>query len=184
MVSNLLADSFFIAICHLTWLSSRKYGTVWYHPTSSKLWYLTTLSFVNFQGKLTGTLWNLLVCEASLFGLLCAWRRVRILRQHMGRFSHLTNNNNAIRLNCCLRRVSRPTKTITSLLVSAHTALAILDRSSCFHTLVSSPSVRSSHPLHLSSLRRWLAKCCHHPSHSLPSLLFLVPTVRDRAPKP
>jgi hypothetical protein len=30
------------------------------------------LSFVNFQGKLTGTLWNLLVCEASLFGLLCA----------------------------------------------------------------------------------------------------------------
>jgi hypothetical protein len=44
-----------IAICHLTWLCSRKYGTVWYHPASSKLWYLTTLSFVNFQGKLTGT---------------------------------------------------------------------------------------------------------------------------------
>jgi hypothetical protein len=43
---------------------------------------LTTLSFVNFQGKLIGTLWNLLVCEASLFGLLCAWRRVRILCQH------------------------------------------------------------------------------------------------------
>jgi hypothetical protein len=83
MVSNLLADSFFIAICHLTWLSSRKYGTVWYHPASSKLWYLTTLSFVNFQGKLTGTLWNMLVCEASLFGLLCAWRRVRILRQQV-----------------------------------------------------------------------------------------------------
>jgi hypothetical protein len=40
------------------------------------------LSFVNFQGKLTGTLWNLLVCESSLFGLLCAWRRVQILRQH------------------------------------------------------------------------------------------------------
>jgi hypothetical protein len=51
---------------------SRKYGTVWYHPASSKLWYLTTLSFVNFQGKLTGTLWNLLACEATLFGLLCA----------------------------------------------------------------------------------------------------------------
>jgi hypothetical protein len=31
---------------------SRKYGTVWYHPASSKLWYLTILSFVNFQGKL------------------------------------------------------------------------------------------------------------------------------------
>jgi hypothetical protein len=29
---------------------------------------------------LIGTLWNLLVCEAILFGLLCVWRRVRILR--------------------------------------------------------------------------------------------------------
>jgi hypothetical protein len=64
-------------------LSSRKYGTVWYHSASSKLWYLTTLSFVNFQGKLTRTLWNLLVCESSLFGLLCAWRKVRILRQQV-----------------------------------------------------------------------------------------------------
>jgi hypothetical protein len=42
-------------MCHPIWLYSRKYGTVWYHPASSKLWYLTTLSFVNFQGKLTGT---------------------------------------------------------------------------------------------------------------------------------
>jgi hypothetical protein len=42
-------------MCHPIWLPSRKYGTVWYHPASSKLWYLTTLSFVNFQGKLTGT---------------------------------------------------------------------------------------------------------------------------------
>jgi hypothetical protein len=41
------------------------------------------LSFVNFQGKLTGTSWNLLACEASLFGLLCAWRKVQILRQHV-----------------------------------------------------------------------------------------------------
>jgi hypothetical protein len=72
----------FIAICHLTWLSSRKYGTVWYHPASSKLWNLTTLSFVNFQGKLTGTSRDLFACEASLFGLLCAWREVQILRQH------------------------------------------------------------------------------------------------------
>jgi hypothetical protein len=71
MVSNLLADGF-IAIYHLTWLFSRKYGTVWYHLASSKLWYLTTLSFVNFQGKLTGTLRNPLACEASLLGLLCA----------------------------------------------------------------------------------------------------------------
>jgi hypothetical protein len=52
---NSLANSFCIAMCHLVWLLSRKYGTVWYHPASSKLWYLTTLSFVNFQEKLTGT---------------------------------------------------------------------------------------------------------------------------------
>jgi hypothetical protein len=64
---------------------SRKYGTVWYHPASSKLWNLTTLAFVNFQGKLTGTSRNLFACEASLFGLLCAWRRVLILCQHIVR---------------------------------------------------------------------------------------------------
>jgi hypothetical protein len=39
------------------------------------------LSFVNFQGKLTGTSCDLFACEASLFGLLCAWREVQILRQ-------------------------------------------------------------------------------------------------------
>jgi hypothetical protein len=42
-------------MCHSIWLLSRKYGTVWYHPASSKLWYLTLLSFVNFQEKLTST---------------------------------------------------------------------------------------------------------------------------------
>jgi hypothetical protein len=42
-------------MCHPIWLHSRKYGTVWYHPASSKLWYLTALSFVNFQENLTGT---------------------------------------------------------------------------------------------------------------------------------
>jgi hypothetical protein len=42
-------------MCHLIWLCSRKYGTVWYHPASSKLWYLTAFPFVNFQEKLTGT---------------------------------------------------------------------------------------------------------------------------------
>jgi hypothetical protein len=41
-------------MCHPSWLPSRKYGTVWYHPASFKLWYLTLLSFVNFQEKLTG----------------------------------------------------------------------------------------------------------------------------------
>jgi hypothetical protein len=35
-----------------------------------------------FQEKLTGTSWNLFACEASLFGLLCAWREVQILHQH------------------------------------------------------------------------------------------------------
>jgi hypothetical protein len=44
---------------------SRKYGTVWYHPASSKPWYLTALSFVNFQEKLTGTSFALCACEAS-----------------------------------------------------------------------------------------------------------------------
>jgi hypothetical protein len=48
---------------------SRKYGTVWYHPASSKLWYLTALSFVNFQEKLTGTSFVLCACEASFVRL-------------------------------------------------------------------------------------------------------------------
>jgi hypothetical protein len=48
---------------------SRKYGTVWYYPASSKLWYLTTLSFVNFQEKLTGTSFALCACEASFVRL-------------------------------------------------------------------------------------------------------------------
>jgi hypothetical protein len=47
----------------------RKYGTVWYHPASSKLWYLTALSFVNFQEKLTGTSFALCACEASFVRL-------------------------------------------------------------------------------------------------------------------
>jgi hypothetical protein len=42
------------------------------------------LSFVNFQGKLTGTSRDLFVCEASFSGLLCAWRDVQILRQQRG----------------------------------------------------------------------------------------------------
>jgi hypothetical protein len=48
---------------------SRKYGTVWYHPASSKFWYLTALSFVNFQEKLTGTSFALCACEASFVRL-------------------------------------------------------------------------------------------------------------------
>jgi hypothetical protein len=75
-----LANSFYIAMCHLVWLLSRKYGTVWYHPASSKLWYLTALSFVNFQEKLTGTspLLSARVkpaCSACcVFGARCAFR--------------------------------------------------------------------------------------------------------------
>jgi hypothetical protein len=56
-------------MCHLVWLLSRKYGTVLYHPASSKLWYLTALSFVNFQEKLTGTSFALCACEASFVRL-------------------------------------------------------------------------------------------------------------------
>jgi hypothetical protein len=56
-------------MCHPAWLLGRKYGTVWYHPASSKLWYLTALSFVNFQEKLTGTSFALSVCEASFVRL-------------------------------------------------------------------------------------------------------------------
>jgi hypothetical protein len=56
-------------MCHLDWLPSRKYGTVWYHPASSKLWYLTALSFVNFQEKLTGTSFALCAYEASFVRL-------------------------------------------------------------------------------------------------------------------
>jgi hypothetical protein len=37
--------------------------------------------FVNFQEKLTGTSLSLCACEAKLFGLLCDWRWVHILRQ-------------------------------------------------------------------------------------------------------
>jgi hypothetical protein len=77
---NSLANSFHIAMCHLVWLLSRKYGTVWYHPTSSKLWYLTSLSFVNFQEKLTSTS-SLLFARAKpacsaccVFGARCTFR--------------------------------------------------------------------------------------------------------------
>jgi hypothetical protein len=52
-------------MCYPSWLFSRKYGNVWYHPASSKLWHLTALSFVNFQEKLTGTSFPLSACEAS-----------------------------------------------------------------------------------------------------------------------
>jgi hypothetical protein len=56
-------------MCHLVWLLSRKYGTVWYHPASSKLWYLTSLSFVIFQEKLTGTSFLLFASAKPAFRL-------------------------------------------------------------------------------------------------------------------
>jgi hypothetical protein len=68
-------------MCHLDWLPSRKYGTVWYHPTSSKLWYLTALSFVNFQEKLTGTSFTLCACEASFVRLAVCLALMHFLRQ-------------------------------------------------------------------------------------------------------
>jgi hypothetical protein len=60
---------------------SRKYGIVWYHPASSKLWYLTTLPFVNFRKNWLARFGICSRVKPALFGLLCAWRRVRILRQ-------------------------------------------------------------------------------------------------------
>jgi hypothetical protein len=55
MMFKLLTDSLFVAICCSNWLYSRKYGTVWYHPASSRF-YLTVFILCQFQGKLTGTL--------------------------------------------------------------------------------------------------------------------------------
>jgi hypothetical protein len=55
MIFELLADSLFVAICHLDWLHGRKYGTVSYHPASS-MFYLIFFILCQFQGKLTGTL--------------------------------------------------------------------------------------------------------------------------------
>jgi hypothetical protein len=55
MVFKLLTDSLFIAIYRSNWLHSRKYGTVWYHPASSRF-YLTIFILCQFQGKLTGTI--------------------------------------------------------------------------------------------------------------------------------
>jgi hypothetical protein len=66
-------------MCHTIWLLSRKYGTVWYYPASSKLWYLTALSFVNFQEKLTGTscyslrVWSQLCSACYVFGAGCTF---------------------------------------------------------------------------------------------------------------
>jgi hypothetical protein len=73
---ELLTDSLFVAICHSNWLYSRKYGTVWYHPASSRF-YLTVFILSQFQGKLTGTLldsnaWATCVVWTSL-GPLSRW---------------------------------------------------------------------------------------------------------------
>jgi hypothetical protein len=43
---------------------------------------------------LSGTSWNLCACEASLFGLLCAWRKVQILRQQQPPEPKHTNTHN------------------------------------------------------------------------------------------
>src|ERR671922_135577 len=55
MMSKLLTDSLFIAICYSCWLYSRKCGTVWYHPASS-MFYLTIFFLCQFREQLTGTL--------------------------------------------------------------------------------------------------------------------------------
>jgi hypothetical protein len=55
MMFELLTDSLFVAICHSNWLYSHKYGTVRYHPASSRF-YLTFFILYQFQGKWTVTL--------------------------------------------------------------------------------------------------------------------------------
>jgi hypothetical protein len=91
---NSLANSFCIAMRHLVWLFSRKYGTVWYHPASSKLWYLTILSFVNFQEKLTGMSSSLFArakpaCSACcVFGARCTFCVNRNVLQEQVEMAH------------------------------------------------------------------------------------------------
>jgi hypothetical protein len=51
MAFNLLTDRLFIAICRSNWLYSRKHGTVWYHPASSRF-YLTIFILFQFPGKI------------------------------------------------------------------------------------------------------------------------------------
>jgi hypothetical protein len=78
-------------MCHPVWLCSRKYGTVWCHPASSKLWYLTALSFVNFQEKLTGTscdslhVWSQLVRLAVCLALGAHFASTHFLARLVGR---------------------------------------------------------------------------------------------------
>jgi hypothetical protein len=100
-VFSSLANSFSIAMCHLMWLLSRKYGTVWYHPASSKSWHLTALSFVNFQEKLTGTscyslrVWSQLCSACCVFGARCTFCVNRNLGYH-GAFSRMFLSHDGI----------------------------------------------------------------------------------------
>jgi hypothetical protein len=84
MVFKSLADSLFVAICHLDWLHGRKYGTVWYHPASS-MFYLIFFTSLSVSGKIdwyaSGFTPGSRV-KPVLLGLLCAYREVLILRQH------------------------------------------------------------------------------------------------------
>jgi hypothetical protein len=58
-------------MCHLIWLLSRKYGTVWYHPASSKLWYLTLYLLLIFRKNWLARLSLSVRVKPALFGLLC-----------------------------------------------------------------------------------------------------------------
>jgi hypothetical protein len=62
---------------------SRKYGTVWYHPASSKFYLIIFIPLL-VSGKLTSTLSGFIArVKPASSGLLCAWREVLILRQHI-----------------------------------------------------------------------------------------------------
>jgi hypothetical protein len=72
-----------VAIYHFNLLSSCKYVSVWYHPASS-MFYLTIFIPLSVSEKLTGTLSGFIArVKTASFGLLCAWREVLILRQHV-----------------------------------------------------------------------------------------------------
>jgi hypothetical protein len=77
MVLNLLADSLIVAICHLDWLHGRKYGTVWYHPTSS-MFYLIFFHPLSVSGKIDwhasgfkrpGLVWSQLCSACRVLGV-------------------------------------------------------------------------------------------------------------------
>jgi hypothetical protein len=72
---------------------SRKYGTVWYHPASSKFVSNYFSSFVSFQENWLARFGSGTCVKPASFGLMCAWREVLILRQQVQCVGALTGSN-------------------------------------------------------------------------------------------